>query len=919
MKPPEQRLEFLTRDLPSPASARRFFEQFAERNESYVDRLLRSEGLFSDVLTLASYSPLLAATLLQCPEYVSWLAARRSESTAQRKDDLLESLARFALTHSGIEPHVMLARFRRRELLRIFLRDIRRLNTVPEVTEELSDLADTILEYAVRLARQETDNRYGSPFQADDKGRKRPADVCVVSLGKLGSRELNYSSDIDLLFIYSADGSTTGTGSRDGVTNREYFVRFAETVTRLVGHQTGEGPAYRVDMRLRPHGRVGGLALSLRETVRYYLEEARSWEQQVLIRSRASAGDTSLYKAFFSEVEETVFRKGRDAGQALHEVYLSKEKIDRELGEKTSFNVKLGVGGIREIEFIAQALQLAYGGEDRWLRVPHTLISIARLADRGHLTEQDRSDLSNAYDFLRRLEHILQMEYGLQTHSVPTDDEKVELLAAKMRTSGILEFQLALTEHTDAVHSAFLRVFGKGADAAIRPVQQPREGSGPARSITTADHRSGTQLEKQILASLETRPNIAKLDEAGSEMVRRISSTSPHFAGMLASRPDLIEYLYEPSGDEAMPDYHVGFASAVNIDGERSEILKQMRSVWSRMLIRIAADDIYGKLTVGQVRQRQTLLAEASIFTAMTVAVRRHSLGRTEPLRPPAVFALGKLASGTLDYGSDLDIVMAFEELANATTDPGRSEIYSRIVELFVTLLSSMTRDGNLYRVDLRLRPYGKSGPNIVSLSALLEYIENAASIWELLAYIQARPIRVEAEDRSDLETILRTAMARRAGREDPDQIRHEARTMRLRLERMRTPRHRDIDIKFGSGGLLDIYFVVRCLQLLHAESIGPEKRSTGDRLDTIHIAGLLGDSEYRALREGHRFLSTLDHHLRLAFGRSSKFPRSNHAVVEQIAVRMDLGSEDELVQALAFHRINIREAFDHVFPNTGK
>ncbi len=919
MNKSDDRLEFLTRDLPSPGAARRFFEQFRERNPGQVGRLLRSEGLLSDVLTLASYSPLLAATLLQFPEYIPWLAGKRLEASVQRKDDLLESLARFAMTHSAVEPHVLLARFRRRELLRIFLRDIRRMDTVAEITEELSNLADTILEYAVRLARQEMDNRYGPPFETGDKGRRKPSEVCIVSLGKLGSRELNYSSDIDLLFIYSADGNTTGTGSREGVTNREYFVRFAETVTKLVGQQTGEGAAYRVDMRLRPHGRVGSLALSLKETVRYYLKEARSWEQQVLIRSRPSAGDASLYKKFFSEVEESVFRKGRDPGQALHEVYLSKERIDRELASNSGFNVKLGIGGIREIEFIAQALQLAYGGEDSWLRTPHTLISISRLADRGRLTERERSGLSNAYDFLRRLEHILQMEYGLQTHSVPTDDKKVELLAAKMRTSGILEFQLALTEHTDAVHNAFLRVFGKGADAAIRPDQQPREVSGSARSITEPNHRSGMQLEQQILDSLETRPNRARLDESGSEMVRRISSASPQFAGMLASRPDLIEYLCEPSGDEALPDYHAEFASGVNIDGERSEILKQMRTVWSRMLIRIAAEDIYEKLPVDQVRRRQTLLAEASIFTAMTVAVRQYSAGGTEPLRPPAVFALGKLASGTLDYGSDLDIVMAFEELANAPTYPGGSEIYSRIVELFVTLLSSMTRDGNLYRVDLRLRPYGKSGPNITSLSTLLEYIEKAASIWELLAYIQARPIRVEAEDRSDLETTLRAAIARRAGREDPDQIKLEARTMRLRLESMRTPRRRDIDIKFGSGGLLDIYFVVRCLQLLHAASIEPEMRSTGDRLDTIHMAGLLGDNEYKALREGHRFLSTLDHNLRLAFGRSSKFPRSNHAVVEQIAVRMNLGSEDELVQNLAFHRINIREAFDHVFPNTGK
>ena len=193
MNKPDDRLEFLTRDLPSPETARRFFEQFAERAPAQVNRLRKNEGLFFDVLTLASYSPLLATTLIQNPEYVSWLSNKRAETTVPGKEDLLESLARFSLTNSQLDPHTLLARFRRRELLRIFLRDIRRLGTIAEITEEISNLADAILEHAVRLARQEMDNRYGPALELDEKERQKSADVCVVSLGKLGSKELNYS------------------------------------------------------------------------------------------------------------------------------------------------------------------------------------------------------------------------------------------------------------------------------------------------------------------------------------------------------------------------------------------------------------------------------------------------------------------------------------------------------------------------------------------------------------------------------------------------------------------------------------------------------------------------------------------------------------------------------------------------------
>ena len=280
-------VEHLLRQLPEAGAARRLFDRLVGEHESVRQLFQREPGLVSDVLAIAAWSPLLATTLEQNPEYLTWLQRERSSTRVRNPEELAESLGRFALTNSQLDAHVRLARFRRRELLRTYLHDIRRTRTVVETTEELSNLADTILEYALNLSRQKLDNLYGSPKSTDERGRISSAEFCIVALGKLGSRELNYASDIDLLFLYSDDGLTAAGGARGQLTNREYFGKLAESVLREVGEPTGEGAAYRIDVRLRPHGRVGALAISLDEAVRYYETAAQDWELQALIRARA--------------------------------------------------------------------------------------------------------------------------------------------------------------------------------------------------------------------------------------------------------------------------------------------------------------------------------------------------------------------------------------------------------------------------------------------------------------------------------------------------------------------------------------------------------------------------------------------------------------------------------------------------------
>jgi len=884
--------EFLIKDLPDPEGARRFLTGLAEKHPSHAARLNKNEGLLSDVLTLVSYSPLLAATLLQNPNYIDWLKRKRADRGGRSKEEILESLARFSLTNSQLDAQVLLARFRRRELLRIFLRDIRRLATIAEITEEISNLADAILEHALRLAQQELENRFGLPLETDEKGRSKPAGFCIISLGKLGSRELNYSSDIDLLFTYSDEGSTAATGTKPSISNREFSIKLAERVIKLVGEQTGEGSAYRVDLRLRPHGSIGALAMSVCDTVRYYLTDARQWERQVMIRSRSSAGDVEIFKNFFSKIEDRVFSKDGSPETALENVRRSKEQINLELNTDRGFNVKLGRGGIREIEFIAQALQLAYGGADRWLRAPHTLISLSRLCDRGLIRSSELTELFDAYDFERRVEHILQMEHGLQTHTVPDVAAKRELIAKRMGCGSVNEFDDELRRRTGNVTRVFDRVFSGYKD----------------RQVVSQTPGDDVKAAPTDLTAATPAPETCKL-------LTKVSSESPRFAGLAAAHPDVLDEL-EGSSEFARSNNNENFLNAIASQKELRGRLAAIRRVWHREILRIAAADLAGILTMAESKKEQTSLAQASIEAAFEIAAwetaKRHGI-RNQPLRMSAL-ALGKLGGGGVDYDSDLDLVLVYDNEAQVPADTTHAEFFGRAAEIFVNALSSVTRDGSLYRVDLRLRPHGKNGPSAISVRSLREYIANDAAVWEMLAYIKLRAAGGDLRLGARTEDAIRKIIEEKAEKIAGSALRDETVNVRERLRRERAGRLKtsEVDIKYSEGGLLDIYFAVRFLQLRDQVSDTPTSRSTVSILRRLQENDSLTEETFEVFSSGHAFLSLLDHNLRLVIGRSTRVPFNNPAM-ETVARRMNLVSVNQMSERLSIHRMEIRRAFENV------
>jgi [glutamine synthetase] adenylyltransferase / [glutamine synthetase]-adenylyl-L-tyrosine phosphorylase len=985
-----EKVESLVRDLPDADGARLFYERITAEQPRAAALLARDRGLLSDVLALAAWSPLLGTTLTRNPEYFSWLARERASARVKTREELEESLARFALTNSQLDPQVLLARFRRRELLRIYLRDIRHTNTLVEITEELSNLADAVLGYALSVARQELDNRYGPPTRVDERGRRAPAEFSIIALGKLGSYELNYASDIDLLFIFSNDGQTASGGTRGETSNREYFIRLAEMVARVVGQPSGEGAAYRVDLRLRPHGRDGALASSLDEAVRYYRETAQPWELQALIRSRAAAGAASLYEKFASQVLHSVYAVEQTVEGALSDVRLAKQKIDRHHARDTGgFNVKLGRGGIREIEFIAQALQLAYGGRDEWLRAPHTLISMGRLADRGLITDRERVSLSDAYVFLRMLEHRLQMEHGLQTHSVPDDRERRALVARRMNFSGehsLDEFENALALHTTHVREVFARIFGRkdaedavGGEAGdgagieagrqsflstVEPLSTNARVEHPVDALTTAAvsaakifaaHMSSDAAEDMAVTETERVERVARaLNEAAQESLNarramrfaaRIAasldkSTEPvkltvpnlkaliqmcgaseYFGDHLASNPTLITALPTPDAATSERDYRALLTEAVRAQVSYRAELSALRRAWARLIVETGALDAMNRITMREANRRQTELAAASLDAAYLIArrelVRRHGEFDEEPRY--GVLGLGRLGGGGMDYGSDLDVVLVYDDsrpspLKHLTL----AEVYGRLSELLIAALSSLTRDGSLYRMDLRLRPDGRNGPTSTGAISFTDYLRERALPWEWLAYVKLRAAGGDMEFGRAVEERARRILHEAARRAGAETLLGETRRVRERLEHEKTRARASAsrgatDIKYGAGGMLDVYFATRYLQLRDSVPDEPDDRSTRKMLERLHAAGALRQEDYAAMQDGYAYLRTLDHYLRLIVGRSTRLPAMDHPALRDIARSMSLASAAQLVESLADHMQRIRAAYERI------
>ncbi|HVA63037.1 MAG TPA: hypothetical protein VNF74_04875, partial [Terriglobales bacterium] len=378
----------LVRRAPDPEAAEAGLQRlWAAAPAGVRGELAEDAGLLRALLTLLASSEFLTEALIQSPELVHWLARERREGRGRPREAWSAALGA-DMTGLGVEERRGgLIRFKRREYLRIALRDLEGQASLAETTQELSYLADAMLQQAYVWAWNDLAERFGTPQQSGGGG----AELAVLGLGKLGGEELNYSSDIDLMFLYSAEGETAGGGR--STSNHEFFTRLAQAITGYVSAVTREGPAYRVDLRLRPGGREGEVALALGQATAYYRRQARDWELQMLIRARPCAGSRRLAENFLEAVAARVYPQAPEAAALAEGVRGSRQRISAQLDRHRALrrrgpgtDVKLEAGGIRDIEFLAQYLQRLHGGAEPWVRSGNTLIAMQRLLDKGWLS-----------------------------------------------------------------------------------------------------------------------------------------------------------------------------------------------------------------------------------------------------------------------------------------------------------------------------------------------------------------------------------------------------------------------------------------------------------------------------------------------------------------------------------------------------
>ncbi len=837
----------------------------------------------------------------------------------------------------------ILRRLRQQVMLRVLLRDLAGRAPLAEVVSSMSDLAELSLGYALRHLSQWLEAQHGTPMA----NGKRQA-LIVVGMGKLGGRELNVSSDIDLIFVYPEEGDTvcsaaapgTGAGPRL-LSNHEYFTRLGRKLINALADITEDGQVFRVDMRLRPNGDAGPLACSLDALENYFLAEGREWERYAWIKARvvATSGDSSalatssnasgdagvfatsgsaedgeLARQLGAVARPFVFRKYLDFGafaamRSLH-AQIRAEVARRDLAE----HIKLGPGGIREIEFIAQAFQLIRGGRDAELQVRPTLKVLALLQQKGLLPAQAVAELAAAYDFLRRLEHRLQYLDDAQTHALPADSDDQARVAAAMGFDDYAEFMRRLDAHRERVSRHFDDVFagpaqdehacaplwnGKldaqaaeeqlytlgfaDAAAALARLAAARASPRYAQLPEASRERYDALLPRVIeLAARASAPEVAlartlDLLEAISrrssylallyeypqalEKVVQLLAASGWAAAYVTRHPLLLDELLDARTLYAAPDWKE-FSSGLRAqlarhDNDAERQMDVLREAHHAQVFRLLAQDLAGQLTVEVLADHLSALAD--LMLAITLELCWAQLRNHHREAPRfAIVAYGKLGGKELGYASDLDIIFLFDD-----DDARAPALYSRLAQRINSWLTSATASGVLFETDLRLRPNGEGGLMVSSVDAFREYQEQDAWVWEHQALTRARYCAGDAAVGAAFEAE-RIAILRRS--RDSEALKREVVAMRAKMLDAHPNKSELFDLKHDRGGMIDIEFIVQYLVLAHAHRHAQLTGNLGN-IALLKMAGELGLiplATAMTVRDGYREYRKRQHAERL-------------------------------------------------------
>jgi [glutamine synthetase] adenylyltransferase / [glutamine synthetase]-adenylyl-L-tyrosine phosphorylase len=927
--PVRDRFDMLLAASPAPELGLQNFVRLRERQPEAFERLTRSTSGLRHLVAVFANSRFLAEELLEHPEWAEPLLYA-SELTSVITPDALRAQLE-AVLPPGLPDPLELAKFRRRQILRIVVRDVLGLGTLPEITAELSDLADVLVEISYERIHADLVTRYGIPRPDPDASGVivGQSHFAVIALGKLGGKELNYSSDIDLLFLYSEAGSTDGP---ERITNKEFFKRAANQLTDLLSTYTAEGMCYRVDLRLRPDGSLGEVCISLDGARRYYAGRARDWELQMLIKARVAAGHGPTGRALLQFVEPLIYSTTLDFS-AVEQLSLTRERLNEKLAERqakwglatrirerSSIDVKLERGGIRDIEFLVQCLQRLYGGAEPWVRHGGTMLALARLQAKDLLSGAEYGRLAAAYQFLRHLEHRLQFEDDLQTHTLPSNAEELELLARRMPGGGSSAWLLReLRGHFSRVAEIYARVVRTQVPAAEAPLRY--DGSHPGSPLSVARPSNlvlALDQHAPALAAALGRAHLQKGYRAFEHFLERLSGDprrldllngdsdladhtldlfehSPYFAEQLIRTPELVDEI---------PRSRVSLA----LEGTLPQELPELRRWFRRGMLRIQTDSVCRSQPIFDTLARTSELADAVIERAYQIAVaetrRTHPPQNAAyvPLNQMLVIALGRLGVREFDLASDADLVFVL-----ADSDAAELQFWTRVAGQLVDMVAAYTGDGVLLTVDTRLRPNGGSGPLVQTESAVKEYFERSAEAWEGITYMKSRTV---AGDPARAEAFLHQL-------QEADWVRYgqggrsrsELLQMRMRLEKEQGPLQ---PLKAGRGGYYDIDFLLMYLRLKSA-GVFFRVLNTPARIEVLESMGHLDRAEAQFLLDAATFYRALDHALRVLSGHAEgKLPKSEvHR--DTIAALLRRWTPIRLTE-LAEIRNKVRAAFSRQF-----
>ena len=829
-----------------------------------------------------------------------------------------------ALRGLGSELGSALRIIRQLVLERLLCLDCDQNATLQQVTQAMTDLAEFSLGQACAQVQETLDLSHGAPLS--DSGER--SQLWIVGMGKLGARELNVSSDIDLIYVYEHDGETSGNDQGRGrISNHEYFAKVVRAIYALIGDSTEHGFVFRVDLALRPNGNSGPAAVSLGALEEYFHVQGREWERFAWLKSRVVARlgspDKQAAQNLRNVVLPFVFRRYLD-----YNVFDSLRVLHRQIREHASKrssghperanDVKLGRGGIREIEFIVQLLQVVRGGQFPELRTRPTLSALPRLAKAGLMPQSSAQALAEAYDFLRRVEHRIQYLDDQQTHVLPTQDADLGWIASTMGYAAAPALLHQLDCHRELVAQEFDSLLGGGAEKECKGCNGAK-GNTAAPGFDELLRQLPSELRQRVAPWREHPRVLALREESRTRLLRLLSRTAQwieeglvsetagvrladwiepllrreSYLALLLERPKVHERLLRLLGAARWPAryllLHPGvideLANADMLDerfeageferelehrrvslaasGEDDDeaLLNLLRRAHHAEIFRTLARDVEGRLTVEQVADDLSALAEAVLRVTTRWCWSR--LARKHRESPQfAIIAYGKLGGKELGYGSDLDIVFVYED-----EDERALEVYASLVRKLINWLTVKTGEGDLYEIDTALRPNGNSGLLITTFDAYANYQQqrgsNTAWTWEHQAMTRARFVFGDDALRERFDTIRKSVIA--APRKAAD-LKSEIIVMRERMRSAHPVKGEFFDVKHSPGGMIDVEFVMQYLVLCHAAAHPELTANTGNiaLLERAELIGLLPPGVGHAAADAYRELRRVQHRARL-------------------------------------------------------